>query len=78
MANKVNSKYGVAVTPHDSTNFTDGVCIGIYVGGAGDAVLIQQGNAVTYTGLLAGSYYPFECTRINSTSTTATNIVALY
>jgi hypothetical protein len=79
MTNKTDpATFGVAITPHDSTDFTQGKCRGIYVGGAGDAVLIQEGNAITYTGLLAGSFYPFECTRVNSTSTTATNLVALY
>jgi hypothetical protein len=67
-----------AVSPHDSTNFTNGECRALYVGVAGDVVAIINGTAITFTGMLAGSVYPIRCTRVNSTSTTATNMVALY
>ena len=67
-----------AITPHDSTNFTYSTR-GIYVGGAGNAVLVDEdGTTCTFTGLLAGVVYPFRCKRINSTNTTATNLVGLY
>jgi hypothetical protein len=73
------SEYAVAITPHDSTNFTNGTCRGIYVGVAGNVVAVDQnGNAVTFVGCLAGSVIPFQAKRVNSTNTTATSLVALY
>lgn len=67
-----------AVTPHDSTNFTT-VPRAIYVGGAGNLVAIGAGgDAVTFVGVAAGTLLPIRPTRINSTNTTATSIVALY
>lgn len=67
-----------AITPHDSTNFSVSTR-GIYVGGAGNLVAVDEdGNAVTFTGLLAGVVYPIRCKRVNSTSTTCTSLVGLY
>ena len=68
----------VAVTPHDSTNFTNGECRALYIGGDGNLVAIVNGSAVTFTGASAGTILPIRCTRVNSTNTTATGIVALY
>lgn len=68
----------VAVTPHDSTNFAEGECRSLYVGGAGTVVGIVDGAAVTFAGVVAGTVLPVRFTRINSTSTTATSMVALY
>lgn len=68
----------VAVTPSDATDFTDGECRALYVGGAGNIVAIVNGSAVTFVGATAGSVLPIRATRVNSTSTTATSIVALY
>lgn len=68
-----------AVTPSDTTNFTQGVTRGVYVGGAGNVVCVKEdGTTVTFTGALAGVVYPIRCKRINSTSTTATSLVALF
>lgn len=72
------SGVAVAVTPSDSTNFTRGVCRGLYVGVTGDVVAIVDGTAVTFTAMAAGVVHPVMCTRVNSTNTTATNLVALY
>lgn len=69
----------VAITPSDTVNFTNGTCRGIYVGGAGNVVIVPpEGSAVTFTGALAGSVIPMNAIRVNSTSTTATNLVAIY
>lgn len=68
----------VAVTPSDTVNFARGLCRAIYVGGAGNFVAIVDGAAITFNGALAGNIYPIQATRINSTNTTATNLVALY
>jgi hypothetical protein len=68
----------VAVTPHDTTQLAT-VSRGLYVGGAGNvAVLMASGQTVTFVGVAAGSVLPIRVARVNSTNTTATNIVALY
>jgi hypothetical protein len=71
--------YGAAVTPHDSTNFSS-ACRGLYVGGAGNVavVFIGDGAAVTFSNVPAGTILPVSAIRVNSTNTTATNIVALW
>lgn len=66
-----------AITPNDSTLI--GQTIGLFVGGAGNlSVTMADGNNVTFTGVLAGQLLPISVKRVRSTSTTATNIVALY
>lgn len=51
----------------------------IYVGSTGDVVVVQQdGTAVTYAGVPTGQFLPVAARRINSTSTTASSLVALY
>jgi hypothetical protein len=67
-----------AVTPSDSVDLTT-LARAIYVGGAGNVVAVQHdGTAVTFTGVPAGTVLPIAVRRINSTSTTATAIVALH
>lgn len=81
MAGTIESPSGdaVAITPHDSTNFTEGVCRGIYVGVGGNVVAITaKGQTVTFKGLEAGMILPVKAKRVNSTDTTATDLVALY
>ncbi len=66
-----------AVTPSNSTNFTQGTAVGLYVGVTGDVVLVTPaGNAVTFKAAPVG-FLPVACIRVNSTGTTATNIVGL-
>ena len=74
-----------AITPSDSNpagDFTNGMCRGIYVGVGGDVVAIvyQAGSktAVTFKNAASGSVIPVRAIRVNATSTTATNLVALY
>lgn len=68
-----------AVTPHDSTNFTAGPCRGLYVGTTGNLVAVKMdGSTVTFSTIPAGMILPIVAVRVNSTSTTASNIVALY
>ena len=69
---------GEAVTKSDSTTY-DGVR-GIYVGTAGDLAVLFAGDsvAVTFVGVPAGSFLPFEVTKIMSTGTSASNIVVVY
>lgn len=69
---------GVAVTPHNSTDLAQ-TSRAIFVGGAGNLVAVMAGGTtVTFTGVVAGSILPIRVTRINSTNTTATNIVSIY
>lgn len=66
-----------AVTKSDSTTFS-GVRA-LYVGGAGDVTVmpVDSTTAVTFSAVPAGSILPVRCTKVMSTNTTATLIVAL-
>lgn len=67
-----------AITPSNSTDL-DVLTRAVYVGGAGNLVAVDaDGNTCTFTGVPAGSILPIRVRRINSTSTTATSIVALF
>ena len=70
------------VTVSDSVNF-DFVTKGLYVGSAGNisVEMVLSGNSTkttVFTGVLGGTILPIQITRVNSTSTTASNMVALY
>jgi len=68
----------IAVTPSDSVSLTTDARA-LYIGVAGDVSLLTSGgDTVTFVGLLAGSILPVRVNRVNATSTTATDIVALY
>jgi hypothetical protein len=67
----------VAVTPSDTVVFTQGKCSALYVGVTGDVVALIGGAAITFKAVPVG-ILEIECTRVNSTSTTATDMVALY
>jgi hypothetical protein len=66
-----------AVTPSDSTDLTD-TSRGLYVGVSGDVkVTMAGGAAVTFVGLAAGVIHPIRASRVWSTGTTATSIIAI-
>jgi len=68
---------GAAVTPSDSTIIP--YFRALYVGGAGDvAVMFANGTTATHVGVAAGSTLPVQGTKVLSTGTTATNIVAWF
>ena len=68
-----------SVTPSDTVDLTGGMCRGLWIGGAGNVVVITaKGTTVTISGALAGSIIPGYFTRVKSTSTTATLILAIY
>lgn len=72
------STFYAAVTPSDTVDFDD-LARALYVGGAGNVVAVRHdGTTVTFTGVQAGTVLPIAVRRVNSTSTTATSIVALY
>ena len=69
---------GGAITPSDTVAHGKPMRA-LYVGGAGNVVMVNpDGSTVTLIGALAGNVYPLICKRINATSTTATNLVALW
>ena len=51
---------------------------GIFVGGAGVVVAIFEDGSLAPFTVLAGTVLPLKCIRVNSTSTTATLMNALY
>lgn len=67
-----------AVTAHDSNELTY-VSRAIYVGGGGNiAVRMANDSTVTFTAVPGGTVLPIRVKGINSTNTTATNMVSLY
>lgn len=67
-----------AITPSDSANIEQGSTDAIYVGGAGVVVAVfDDGKTANFTAT-AGATLPIRVKRINSTTTTATLMVALY
>lgn len=67
----------LAVTPNDSTDLSQ-AARALYIGGAGNVVVdTLDGTTITFSGATAGSVIPCAVKRVRSTSTTATNIVAL-
>ncbi len=72
------ARFHYAVTPSDSVDFTVSFR-SLYVGGGGTVVVVTaDGTAVSYVNVASGSVLPVCGKRVNSTSTTATNIVGLY
>lgn len=69
---------GFAITKSDTVDFGR-VTRAIYVGGAGTMVVVMADRTeLPLAGCLAGTIYDLRAVRVNSTSTTATNMVGLY
>lgn len=69
----------VAVTPSDSTDLSSVPTRALWIGGAGNVnVDMADGTTILFSSAGAGSLIPIQVKRVRSTSTTATNIVALY
>lgn len=67
-----------AITPSDTVDLTF-MARAIYVGTGGNLVAVDDaGTAVTFTNVPDGAIIPIRVSRINATSTTATNMVALW
>ena len=85
MYQKLQVGRAAAVTPSNTVDIpsvsggtSNNGCV-LYVGGAGDLkVDTVGGDAVTFVAVLAGSFIPVQVTRVYSTGTTATSIVALW
>jgi len=72
------ARKAVAITPNDSTEIP--VTRAIYIGGSGDLVVRLEGDSanVTFYGVTAGSILPLKAKLVAATSTTASNMLALY
>ncbi len=69
----------VVITKSDTVDLPDGIARGFYAGGAGNVVVIPvTGAAYTMTAVAPGVWHPIMFKRINSTSTTATSMLAGY
>jgi hypothetical protein len=67
-----------AITPSDSVDLSANTR-GVYVGVSGNLkVDMENGQTVTFVGLVAGVIHPLCVKRVYSTLTTATNIVGVY
>lgn len=73
----VSARRAAVVTASDSTVLE--VTRALYVGGGGNvAVTTLNGDSVTFVGVGAGTILPIQVTKVLSTGTTATSILALY
>lgn len=71
-------RYGEAVTPHASNDFTH-VSRAIYVGGAGDiAVVLVDNTVLTFKAVPVGTVLNVQARRVNAVNTTATLMLALW
>lgn len=69
----------VSVTPADGADLIPRLTRCLWVGGAGNvAVITADGDTVTIVGVPAGTLLPIMVSRVLSTNTTATNILAGY
>ena len=70
------AKFGVSITPSDSTTLTP--TRALYIGVAGDVtVLMMNSETVTFKSVAVG-ILPVQVTKVFATNTTATNMVALW
>ena len=73
---------GVAVTPSDTVDITGASAntpATLFVGTGGDLeVITLGGSTLTLKNIPDGSFLPIQVTRVKATSTTATDIVALF
>ena len=72
----VSYNVAVAITKSDTVNF-DRPTNAIYVGGAGIVQAVMQDDSVVAFTCVAGQVLPVKAKRVNSTSTTASLMVAL-
>jgi hypothetical protein len=75
----LSARNAAVVTPNNDTDLAQ-VTRGVFVGGAGNlnVNMAGTGTEVTFTGVPAGAFLPISVARIRATSTTATNIMAVW
>lgn len=71
---------GAAVTPSDTVDLTIKPTRGLWVGGGGNVAVLMSalGTSLVFQNVGAGVLLPISVTRVLTTGTTATNILALY
>jgi hypothetical protein len=73
---------GVAVTPSDSSDITGATAntpATLFVGTGGNInVITLGGSTLLLKNIADGSFLPIQVTRVKATSTTATDIVAIF
>lgn len=68
---------GFAITKSNTVDFDDPTQA-IYVGTTGDVAVVGiDDSVVTYVGVPAGAILPVQAKRVNSTNTTASNLVGM-
>lgn len=68
----------LSVVPSDTVDLSKGVSRGLYIGGTGNiAVILSSGTQITLNSIPVG-FTNLSVSRVLSTGTSATNIVALY
>lgn len=76
--NENPAAYATAVTPSDSTDLTR-TTRALYIGTGGNVNIdTMDGSTVLFSNVPDGSILPVRVKRVRSTSTTASNIVALF
>lgn len=78
MAYNAGYNVAVAITKSDTVIIPQGMTHGIYVGGAGDVVVVFEDGSTCTFACGAGQILPVRAVRVHSTGTTATGLVALY
>jgi hypothetical protein len=73
-----SGRRAVAVTKSDTTDL--GQTVALYVGGTGNLAVMMMGDtsAVTFMSVPAGTWLWLTVSKVMSTNTTATNVVAVY
>lgn len=66
------------VTPNDGADLPDGPCRAVFVGGAGTLVVTDLTDTDVTLVCGAGQIIPGWVTRVKTTGTDATNVVAMY
>lgn len=69
---------GFAITKSDTVDIPTGPTHAVYVGGAGVLVAVFEDGSTADLTCVAGAILPLKIKRVNSTSTTATLMIALY
>lgn len=67
------------ITPSNTVDIrSKWVTRGVYVGTGGNITAVINNVAVLFTAVPQGVILPINCTRVNATGTTASNLVALF
>ena len=69
----------LAITPSNTVDIrSKWTTRGVYVGVGGDITAVVNGTAILFKSVPQGTILPINCTRVNATGTTATDLVALF